>query len=109
MQPDEYAVTGRIDPGEFGSYWMANLPPKRPPSVWRHAGIGLNFSAAVAGFGLAGWWVDSRWDTRPWGVLIGVALGLIGATYNLVRESMAAFDELPERKDKHRSNDSKQE
>ncbi len=63
----------------------------------RHAGIGVNYAAAVAGFGLIGWWVDSRWDTRPWGVLIGVALGLIGATYNLVRESMAAFKNISQK------------
>ncbi len=71
---------------------MANPPPLKPPPWTRHAGIGVNYAAAVAGFGLAGWWVDSRWDSAPWGVLVGAALGLTGATYNLVRESMAAFD-----------------
>ena len=51
----------------------------------------------MAGFGLIGWWVDSKWDTSPWGVLIGVALGLFGATYNLVRETMAAFATPPKK------------
>ncbi len=76
---------------------MANLPPIKSQPWMRHAGIGVNYAAAVAGFGLIGWWVDSRWDTRPWGVLIGVALGLIGATYNLVRESMAAFKNISQK------------
>ena len=71
----------------------------------RHAGIGVNYAAAVAGFGLIGWWVDSRWDTRPWGVLIGVALGLIGATYNLVRESMAAFKNISQQDNDNKDND----
>ena len=62
---------------------------KQPP--WQYAGIGIEYTAAVAGFGLVGWWIDSSWDTSPWGVLIAVALGLIGATYNLVRQSLAAF------------------
>ena len=64
---------------------MKNLPS------WTYAGIGIEYAAAVGGFGLIGWWVDSRWDTQPWGVVIAVALGLIGATYNLVRQSLAAF------------------
>ncbi len=66
-------------------------PDDRMTSWTRHATIGIEYVAAVAGFGLAGWWVDSRWDTSPWGVLIGTALGLIGGTYNLVRTTLAAF------------------
>lgn len=63
---------------------------KNPPS-WQHAGIGIEYTGVVVGFGLIGWWIDSCWDMSPWGVLIAVALGLIGATYNLVRQSLAAF------------------
>lgn len=70
---------------------MAKLPPNRQSPWIRHAGIGIRYVSAVAGFGLVGWWIDSKWDSGPWGVLIGVALGLVGATYNLVRETMAAF------------------
>lgn len=69
------------------------MPPTRPPSWTRHAGIGVNYVAGVAGFGLFGWWLDGQWDSAPWCVLIGVALGLVGATYNLVRETMAAFND----------------
>ncbi|MEE9297095.1 MAG: AtpZ/AtpI family protein [Phycisphaerae bacterium] len=69
----------------------------------------MNYVAAVAGFGLAGWWIDSKWDTGPWGVLIGAALGLMGATYNLVRESMAAFKALEDKNKTPRRDDSSQE
>jgi F0F1-type ATP synthase assembly protein I len=53
--------------------------------------MGLEFAAAVAGFALVGYWIDRHYDTSPAGVLIGAVLGLIGGTYNLVRESLAAF------------------
>lgn len=78
---------------------MSDQSPKRVPPGTRLATIGIEYAAAVAGFGLLGWWVDTRWDTKPFGVLIGAALGLIGATYNLVRESMAAFKVPPRSSD----------
>jgi len=56
-------------------------------AVW---GIGFELVGAVAGFTLVGYWADRHYRTYPWGVLIGVALGLIGGMYNLIRESLAA-------------------
>ena len=32
-----------------------------------------------------GYWVDSRWDTRPFGLLIGVAIGFAAMVLRLVR------------------------
>lgn len=70
---------------------MDGQPPD-PASRWtQYAGIGFNFSAAVAGFSLVGYWIDHHYKTSPWGVLIGLGLGLTGGTYNLIRASMAAF------------------
>ena len=77
---------------------MPGLPPTRLPPWTRYAGIGIEYAGAVACFTLVGWWVDARWDTSPWGVLFGVGLGLIGATYNLVRSAMAAFREVKPKK-----------
>ncbi|MHC4063909.1 MAG: AtpZ/AtpI family protein [Planctomycetota bacterium] len=77
---------------------MARQPGKGRPQWIRHAGVGIEFAAAVAGFGLVGYWIDAHYATGPWGLLIGVALGLIGGTYNLIRESMAAFKRLEEEK-----------
>ena len=57
----------------------------------KYAGLGLEFAAAVAGFALVGYWIDRHYETGPWGLVIGAALGLIGGTYNLVRQSLAAF------------------
>ena len=67
---------------------------RRPSgSVW---GIGFELVGAVAGFTLVGYWVDRHYRTYPWGVLIGLALGLVGGMYNLIRESLAASREAEE-------------
>jgi F0F1-type ATP synthase assembly protein I len=76
---------------------MAKLPKPTPQTWTRHMGIGVEYAGAVAGFTLLGWWVDTRWETAPAGVLIGLTLGLIGATYNLIRESLSAFKSLEEK------------
>lgn len=55
----------------------------------RLAGVGLEFAAAVAGLTLLGYWIDRRFGSAPWGVLIGAAIGLIGGTYNLIRQATA--------------------
>jgi F0F1-type ATP synthase assembly protein I len=46
---------------------------------------GFEFAAAVAGFTLIGWWIDHHYDSSPKALLIGLALGLVGATWNLIR------------------------
>jgi ATP synthase protein I len=76
---------------------MTDRPPQDKPTWVRYSGVGIEFVAAVACFALIGYWVDRRWDTGPWGVVIGAALGLIGGTYNLIRESMAAFRRFEKR------------
>ena len=53
--------------------------------------IGFNFVAAFGVFALIGYWVDSNWDSSPWGLIVGATLGLIGGMYNLIRQSAEAF------------------
>ncbi|HEY8022725.1 MAG TPA: AtpZ/AtpI family protein [Thermoanaerobaculia bacterium] len=55
--------------------------------------MGFELVGAVAGFTLVGFWIDRHYRTYPWGVLIGLALGLVGGMYNLIRESLAASRE----------------
>ncbi|MBW8876554.1 MAG: AtpZ/AtpI family protein [Acidobacteria bacterium] len=57
------------------------------------SGIGFEMAAAVAGFTLIGYWWDRHFGSSPWGLLTGAALGLIGGTYNLIRQSQSAFKE----------------
>jgi F0F1-type ATP synthase assembly protein I len=68
-------------------------PGRRFPSWVRHSGVGLELAGATAGFALLGYWVDRSWGTQPWGIVVGVTLGLIGGLYNLVKESLRAANE----------------
>jgi len=83
--------------------WSAGLADKRQdrPSWIRYTGVGIEFAGAVAGFTLVGHWIDRKYQCSPWGVLIGASLGLIGGTYNPIRESLSAFRDLEaQRRDK---------
>lgn len=75
------------------------------PTWIRYSGVGIEFAAAVGGFALLGYWIDRHWDTSPTGLLICLALGLIGGTYNLIRESMKAFDAQSSRAAEKRDGD----
>ena len=79
----------------------------RQRSSWiRYSGLGIEFAAAVAGCTLVGYWIDRRYECRPWGILIGAMVGLIGGMYNLIRESLAAADETRRRSQADREDDS---
>jgi len=71
---------------------MAEEPQQRE-SWTKLSGIGIELAAAVAGFTLAGYWWDRHFHTGPWGLLIGLALGLVGGMYNLIRQSLNASRE----------------
>jgi ATP synthase protein I len=75
---------------------------KQKKILGRASGVGIEFAAAVAGFSLVGIWVDHHYGSGPWGLLVGLALGLIGGTYNLVRDSLLASKEA-ERSDRETS------
>ena len=66
---------------------------KNWPTWVRFSGIGVEVAAAVAGFALIGYWIDSHYGSSPKGVLIGALLGIVGGGYNLIRQSLAATRE----------------
>ena len=66
----------------------------------RFSGIGVEFSAAVIGFTLVGYWIGRYYGAGRWGVLIGAGLGIVGGGYNLIRESIAATKEAEEQRNR---------
>src|SRR5262245_6660763 len=66
---------------------------RRFPGWVRYSGVGLELAGATAGLALVGYWLDGGCGTRPWGTGIGVVIGLVGGSYNLVRESLEAIRE----------------
>ena len=69
---------------------MAGNKRDRPPWV-RFYGVGFELVFVFGAFAAVGYWIDRHYDSGPWGLVIGAVLGLIGGTYNLIRESLAAF------------------
>jgi F0F1-type ATP synthase assembly protein I len=67
--------------------------PKSTNSWVRLSGIGFELVAAVVGFTFVGYWWDRYFGSRPWGVLIGAVLGLVGGMYNVIRQSLVATRE----------------
>lgn len=47
--------------------------------------IGPVLAGSIAIGALAGRWVDRRFGTAPWGMLVGLALGLAAGTRELLR------------------------
>lgn len=83
---------------------MQDGPPKPPPtepsgtagarreglSGAEFAGVGVQFAGAIVLFLFVGQWVDKRFGTQPFGVIVGVFTGAGGAFYSMYRKLMAA-------------------
>lgn len=69
---------------------------QRFPGWIRYSGAGLELAGATAGLALAGYWIDGKFGTKPWGLLAGVFIGIVGGLYNLIKESLAAAREAQE-------------
>ncbi len=54
------------------------------------AGLGIELAAAMIGFTLLGLWIDRRWETAPWAVVICASIGFVGGMYNFIRSALKA-------------------
>lgn len=70
----------------IGSVLMSK---NRDQQNWgQYLGMGLQMAVGV-GLGLiVGNWLDNRYGWSPWGVMIGVMLGLGGGMYLLIKEAI---------------------
>ena len=61
---------------------------KRPQSPLPYASLGLELVVPGALLTFGGYWLDSRWGTLPWFVLLGAFLGMAVGFYNLFRRAL---------------------
>jgi len=50
--------------------------------------MGLELAAALVGLTLLGLWVDAHFGTRPYALLVGAGIGVVGGLYNLIRQAL---------------------
>jgi F0F1-type ATP synthase assembly protein I len=62
----------------------------RSPRLSTMAGGGLEFAVAILLGVFAGQWLDRRWGTSPWLVVIGAVTGAGAGFYKLYRDLMAS-------------------
>jgi len=55
-------------------------------SYYRYAAVGLQFALTFLVCGALGWWLDGRFGTSPWLMVVGIALGAAGAFTSLLRQ-----------------------
>lgn len=55
----------------------------------KYLGLGLQFAASILLFLFLGRWLDRRFGTEPWLLLIGVFVGAGAAFYSIYRQLMA--------------------
>ena len=50
------------------------------------AGAGMQFGLTISIFAVLGNWLDGRFDTSPWLLLVGVLVGFGGGTVSLLKK-----------------------
>lgn len=53
------------------------------------AGLGFDLAASVAVGTALGWWIDHRFGTDPWGIVVCALVGIVGGLLNFVRAGRA--------------------
>jgi len=66
-------------------------PDRESANWWGLAGMGLEFCVTIGALALLGWYLDRRWNTGPWLLVAGVAVGFGVGLMTLVRAGAKAF------------------
>lgn len=67
-------------------------------SAGANAGVGLQFAVSIIISVYAGQWLDRRFDTAPWLMLLALLLGAGGTFYSIYRKLMADLQRDEERR-----------
>jgi F0F1-type ATP synthase assembly protein I len=62
--------------------------PKDDPEWGKVAALGLETAVGVALGAIVGSWIDKKYHSDPWGILIGSGLGFFSGMYLLIREAI---------------------
>ncbi len=60
-------------------------PSDGSPPAAEVMGVGLQFAVAIIAFLFIGRWLDDRFGTSPWLLILGVMLGAAGGFYSMYR------------------------
>ena len=66
------------------------MPGDDQLNPWRFVGSGFELAVAAALFGAIGYWIDTQAGTKPWGLVIGATLGIVGGLYNFITAALKA-------------------
>ena len=55
-----------------------------------YMGLGMQLAAAMVAFGALGWWLDGRFATTPWLLIVGIVLGATGGMIHLIRTAVGS-------------------
>lgn len=56
----------------------------------RFASVGLEIAVGAGLGAVVGTWIDHRWHSDPWGVLLGTLLGLFAGMYLVIKDAIRA-------------------
>ncbi|MCB9831988.1 MAG: AtpZ/AtpI family protein [Planctomycetes bacterium] len=80
---------------------MGGSSIKRKLDAMSFLGVGFSFICEVGVLGLAGYWLDRRWDSAPWLLGAGIGLGMVLALTHLL-SSAARWEEQERQRRKER-------
>lgn len=62
-----------------------NDQPRQSQSNARAIGAGMTLAVSVGLFAYGGLWLDTRFGTKPWLLLLGAGCGIVGGMLHLIR------------------------
>lgn len=67
----------------------------RRPSPFAYMGLGIELVAPILLGVFVGRWLDGRWNTEPWLLIVGAVLGLVLGFYSFLRSVLPVGKDRP--------------